>query len=498
MKTLLKAAGLAGLCFLVVFGHEMPGRAGADQQRRRARAREQVTTNVEIFELEEFSVLQGEPARGSSYWRRGQLADETGDQPHAKVKAYPRLKSAKPVYGLVSFNKGPIKSNRILEPYYFVLDEAEGTGKGYDRFYFDLNHDFDLSNDQAIKATNSPVDKGRPDVGAGQIVTLVEIKTTNSAGEQAAATRAAPLRRTEVTFESFTLKMSYGRRGREVEFKLIPKLSRYGERPPSINFTSAVGRRGTIKLGEQEMEVVLAQSPYITGAFNNPNTGLFMGSRYESYAVLGKMRFIDGKIYTFGASSDGRQLRVSPYEGEFGLLQVGQAAGELKGAKFTGGVLLSRSNIIDLKDCLRQGNDVKLPVGDYRPLSLEVESEKLGTAFSQAATDDEEAEDDILTLPIRADQPYAFDFTHQLQVQFEDPPEDQAMKRGDRLRVTAMIHVRGLNLKLMGLDDRTQKTDTGLKRADGTAYIRYASLDPEVKITSASGKMVAEGKMPFG
>ena len=64
---------------------------------------------------------------------------------------------------------------------------------------------------------------------------------------------------------------------------------------------------------------------------------------------------------------------------------------------------------------------------------------------------------------------------------------------GKEAKAQALQH-----LKMMGLDDRTKQTKTFFNMPEGTEYIRYASLDPEVEITNAAGEVVAEGKMPFG
>ena len=44
--------------------------------------------------------------------------------------------------------------------FYFAADESRGTGKGYDRLYFDANRDLDLRNDPVAKLQMSPPDHG--------------------------------------------------------------------------------------------------------------------------------------------------------------------------------------------------------------------------------------------------------------------------------------------------------------------------------------------------
>ena len=38
------------------------------------------------------------------------------------------------------------------------MDESQGTGKGYDRLYFDLNRDLDLRNDPVVMPQQHPHD----------------------------------------------------------------------------------------------------------------------------------------------------------------------------------------------------------------------------------------------------------------------------------------------------------------------------------------------------
>jgi len=59
----------------------------------------------------------------------------------------PSYRSQKPLYAFVVLDEGYTK---VLE---LVLDESEGTGKGYDTLYADLNLNGDLTDDEALKGT---------------------------------------------------------------------------------------------------------------------------------------------------------------------------------------------------------------------------------------------------------------------------------------------------------------------------------------------------------
>ena len=460
--------------------------ASAQQPQRGDRQRQNLGPNAQTFPLEEFSIQNDESTNKIYALRYGQYAP-TSNKPDEKVKAYPELKSDKPVYGSFTLDEGVFPSNPLGPTYCFVIDESQGPGTGYDRFYLDLKNDFDLTNDRPAQPVPSSTPKRNSSLISSLVQNVVE------------AVRPQNIQRpTEITFETLTITLAASRAGRAAtptEIKLIPRFMRYNDDVTNVSFVPAAARRGKIKIGPTEFDVYLARSPNITTSFNNPNTGLYLGEDYEMYGVLGKIRKIEGQLYLFSAARDGSQLIVAPYEGEYGALQIGNIAEQLKNAKFAGGQLLTRSALIDLKDCPADGDKIKIPVGDYAPMSLEFVSDTLGTSFSQADPD----ADAPYSLKITADKPYIFDFSHKPKVVFAEPDDLAQLKPGEQLSVSALMHVPDLNLQMMGLDDRTQPMKTGIILSDGAEYIRYPSLDhPIIKITNAAGKVVAQGAMPFG
>ncbi|MCP4708270.1 MAG: hypothetical protein GY869_06575 [Planctomycetes bacterium] len=466
--------------------------ASARQRQRGGRQRQTLGPNAQTFDLEEFSPQGDESTKEIYALRYGQYAP-TSNEPDEKVKAYPKLKSEKPVYGSFTLDDGFFPSNRPGATFCFVVDESQGTGKGYDRFYLDLNNDFDLTNDKPVKPTEIP-EPPKQTASGGNVIAATRIVSSDEAAS------LQIIRPTDITFETLTITLTSSRSGRgsrdatPTEIKLIPEFTSYGDDFTNVSLIPATARRGKIKIGDQELNVYLARSPYITSSFNNPNTGLYFGADYDYLGVLGKIRKINGKLYQFSASRDGSRLIVAPYEGEYGIFQIGNIAGKLKNAKFDEGQLISRRTLIDLKDCPTDGDKIKIPIGNYSPMSLNFVSDILGTNFSQANPDADAA----FNLNITADKPFTFDFSHKLKIVFDSPDNMHQLKPGENLSVSAMMNIPDLNMQMMGLDDRTKPTKTGITFADGTEYIRYASLDPDVKITNASGKVVAEGKMPFG
>ncbi|MFC1783319.1 hypothetical protein ACFL02_07005 [Planctomycetota bacterium] len=481
MKEVLKL-GLSSLYLVFLFGFDLPDGFGTESQRRTGMDQQGNRGEVGVFELEEFSVFEEKLPPKYKFLQRGQYS-VIGDEPNPKVKVYPELKSEKPVYGWVIFNHGLFYSNRFGTEYYFVVDESGGTGKGYDLFYFDLNNDFDLSDDEPLKPTSKSSDEN--------LLQLVK------EGED-----LPPL---EIMFEAFTLVLSSGRvqRGQPEEIKIIPKFIKSGDQHQFtyVMFVAAAARRGKIKLGSKEMEVILARYPYITSRFNSLISGLYLDDEHEPDPFLCTMRNIDGKLYNFSASPDGNRLFVRSYEGDFGFLEVGKTAGELKDAKFTAGSLVGRRNIVSLEDCPKEGDKIKIPAGNYRPNVLLMKSEKLAICLSGQAMMggqfEEEGAGDQNNIQITPDKPFAFDFTHETEVEFIRPQVNEVFKPGEEVRVASMINIPDMDLQLMAIHDPTAKYVSGVGFGSGKRSI-IASIHPVVKIINSSGMVMHEGKMPFG
>lgn len=71
----------------------------------------------------------------------GDLGSKVGEAPLKDVSRKPEFKSEKPLF--VSIDIGSGKGRFVIG----VLDESQGTGKGYDRFYLDANNNGDLTDD---------------------------------------------------------------------------------------------------------------------------------------------------------------------------------------------------------------------------------------------------------------------------------------------------------------------------------------------------------------
>src|ERR1019366_10339698 len=110
-------------------------------------------TGDETFKLREVSAFE----HGQDDFLRGQPGI-CQDIPFTQIKAYPAFASKKPIYGSIHLcqNRKRPDSGQIT---YFAVDESEGTGKGYDRLYFDANGDLDLRNDPVVQPQRHPPDR---------------------------------------------------------------------------------------------------------------------------------------------------------------------------------------------------------------------------------------------------------------------------------------------------------------------------------------------------
>lgn len=108
--------------------------------------------DTSVVKLREISVFSDFPV-GRDF-RRGQRARLTHES-GTNVKAYPTFRSEKPLYGAVSFGGEYSKPGSGYE-FHFAIDESSGTGEGYDRLFLDLDRDLDLTNDQPVRAWDSP------------------------------------------------------------------------------------------------------------------------------------------------------------------------------------------------------------------------------------------------------------------------------------------------------------------------------------------------------
>ena len=489
-----------------------------------------------VFEMQEVSVFGQSDSRLFSRLVRGQSA-RCETEPDEEVKAYPKLKSNRPFYGTVTFDRDYYEPSSGRE-FHFVIDESgekpaaaedksddteskesvslldrlssalmgtQGEQREqrapevlpitYDRLYFDLNGDLDLTNDPVL------VPMKRPPAGA--------IPTWDA--------------KQKVAFEYLNVPFDYGPEQGERPFKIMPRflLREYkGEEYAYVYFTATTARMGTIRMGSQRYDAVLGQPHLIAGRFDRPYTGLYLSpvgsaDRGESWwgaDELCAMRQVDGKYYTTSASPAGDKLFVRPYEGDLGVFEIGLGARDIETEKLgISGSLRSKSTAVRVgppspgSPSVEKVQRCELPVGDYLPAYVSIELGRLQMSLSNnyhsdGQPRDRQASPPVFGIEIRKDKPYVLDFSHEPEVMFASPARDQTFAPGEEISVKAVLIDPVLDVMIRRLRDTTRQEEKKIELGDGrtATYRDVVSLDPTVTITNSAGERVSEGKMPFG
>ncbi len=441
----------------------------------------------EVFKLRGVSVfgLSGS-GRQDAYFLRGH-SGECEEKPLAEVKNYPVFKSQKPIYGSVRFGgeAGDRKHTGML--FHYALDESQGTGKGYDRLYFDLNRDLDLRNDAALAPHPNPP---------------ATAKQTYSSIKQ------------QVIFEPLLVGFDFGAEGTE-KVQLIPRLtvSVYdGTEYKGISFIRTRAYEGEIKVAGESYDVLLGNDYFISGRLDHPGTALVLTPKKGSSITwwggdrMMALHKIHGAYYSFSANPTGDRLTVRPYTGEFGAFELGAGPRKLDKLSVSGS-FQGEDRAVAVGAGMEAGEakptrSCQLPAGDYLPSYLTVEYGKLRIALSQnyhseGGPRDRHGRAPVYAFQIRKDKPFVLDFANKPDVMFAGPTNAQRVKVGELVNVKAVLVDPGLDMMIRGLDDTSRKQTKG---PDGKAlgYERAYSLDPQVRITRANGELVAEGVMPFG
>jgi hypothetical protein len=356
--------------------------------------------------------------------------------------------------------------------YYFALDESGGTDSGYDKFYFDSNHDMDLTNDSVLSPMANPP--------AG-------LKLQNQSHWK------------EIAFDYLQFRIDYESGQKSEPLKIIPKLRKMST-DNSVSFILPTARKGKVRLGSKEFEAVLSQNSMITGNYDRPVTYLLLGNNIESIPILSAWRSIDGKFYTFSTTPSGDKLTVKPYSGPYGLLEIGSAGSDIKGGTIELGWLQSRDAIIDVGKCTKEDGKLKIPVDDYRPFKIAVRYDgiRVGLGINMQQPDGKPAKPPVFRMQVREGKPFVFNLPDKPEVVFNNPAANQRIKAGTELKVEAILFDPEMNLLIAALEDTTKKKGDNIKLPDGTEYENLESIDPMVEIINSAGERVAQGKMPFG
>jgi hypothetical protein len=507
-----------------------PAKKAGAKQKAPAKKKKAALKGPVVFTMEEVSAFEfGKDTPGRYPIPRGPYA-RCSASPSKEVKAYPKLKAQRPLYGAVSFGGDPLdpKSGKT---YYFVLDasgeesppgttkepakeatkdsgEEEAAKAGvkkrtsraivsnpaakFDRLYFDRNGDLDLTNDGVVElAKQSP------------------FKTSREADPFGPGSPILPQ-----VFDALEVPFDFGPPLGEKPFRIVPWLASVTRDQGILMFIPATMRKGKIKLGGEEYVALLTQSRTITGRYDSPLVQLELypvapatsALRLLRPGSLGDFRWIDGQLATLSASPTGDKLTLQPYRGDMGILEVGPGGRTITDLGMVG-TLVSKQGTVPLgeptlvppKTLPRQ---YKVPVGDYQPVSLTIQYGRLrfacrpSTDYLPAVSSKSPA----FSVQVRKDKPCVLEFSGKPEVVFLGPPKNQSFKPGGQVAIRAMLSEPWQKIMITGLWDTTKKTGDLKYRLGGEEVTvpEYARLDPQIVIRNAAGEEVAQGRMPFG
>jgi hypothetical protein len=520
LLTFLTAGGVMLLCLLLVsiaFGNKEES--------------EQLVFNLE--EISAFDVDEQIVRR----FVRGQFG-VCNEQPEADVGTYPTFKSDRPLYGSVRFGSEYDEENSVVQ-HHFALDESTGTGKGYDRLYFDLNRDLNLTNDTPLTPLQNPPNRA--------LLTYSSIKR-------------------QVCFDYLEVNFDFGSIGQR-PLEIMPRLTISKSGYASLSFVTTKARKGQIKVAGQQYNIFLGHNYIIGGWFDRPSTALLLipegdyrkRPRWWGADLLRAIHKIGGTYYRFSATPSGDKLIVRPYEGDFGTFQIG-SGWRLVFNKQMSGSLLSKDAALAVGKSFERNwpkeapRNCSLPVGDYLPLMLSITLGPLRISVSDNCHSDGKPRDrggrpPVFGIKIRKNKPFVLDFSNKPDVIFASPAADYRVKPGEQLDVQAVLVDPELDIMIRGLEAKYSYEDykdfTSLVKlpilvliipgilwlllprlrrrcrryrflpilsALGAVVLvaglialpaigpkfGYGKIIPRVLITRADGEKVAEGVMPFG
>jgi len=451
-------------------------------------------------------------------------------EPSKEVKAYPELKSKRPLYGSVTLDGNPYDPSAGVK-YHFVLDESgiaekpaeadEGAAKpaevekpkaaketekkparpataimsatirqvklNYDRLCFDRNGDGDLTNDGVLESAKKSPFEGLPDTDNTRV------------------------------FEDLVLSVDYGPPAGKRPFATVPRLRAYAPELAYLEFVPKVARRGTLRLGDVEYTAYLNQWSAFTGRFDRPFVYLELlpagrVSRLPpplTSGYLGEVRVVDEQLVTTSATPLGDKLTIQPYRGPCGVLEVGPG-GRAITEMGVAGRFVSRTALIALGESTpfppeKLSRRYMLPAGDYMFSSLTAQYGRLRFGARQLREDElaaagRPAKGPAFGVTIREDKPFVLDFSGKPAVVRLTPPQDQSFKPGSTVFIRVLMTEPAQGIAITGLWDTTKKTgERKYRRGDKEWTVpEYAKLDPTIVIRDSEGKQVSEGKMPFG
>jgi len=364
---------------------------------------------------------------------------ECTEQTDPNVTAYPAFVSAQPLFGRVHL---PREFHRGLNGrwYYFALDESSGTGRGYDRLYFDLNGNLDLTDDGTVGIwDDAPAE---------------------------ALARSSALQR-QVCFDCLSIPLPFGAEATR-PLEVMPRLVVYEDGDRYLTFVTTRAFRGETTIARKHFDVWLGHNRRISGWFDRPSTAVHLVregdfDRREEMSAnwLMEWRRIGGVDYYLSATPSGDRLTIRRYRGPYGTLKV-SAGGRPLGRARTSGALYSGEALFWIGGRLKRSgqrkavSSVRVPVGDYAAgLEIYLGDLHLSTGANIHADGRRDArfnDSPVLGVKIREDKPFVFDLSAPPEVLFASPVEKQHIARGQELRVEAVLLDPKLDLMVTDLE----------------------------------------------
>ncbi|NQV32038.1 MAG: hypothetical protein HQ515_05050 [Phycisphaeraceae bacterium] len=439
------------------------------------------------YTLEPVSVFSLSNGYAEIGFKRGQQVT-CQKEPFAQMQSYPTFVSDAPLYG--SIHVGGIyaeKTSGVV--YHFAIDESKGTDTGYDCLYMDQNKDRNLANDRPVAAN--------AEAPAGTRLNYAWIKE-------------------QVCFKPVSLMMPLGTGTVEKPLEIMPRLMIAEEDNATMSFVTTQAHKADIDIAGERFTALLGHNSRISGWFDQAQTTLHLipsgrrqGPSWWGSDQLGALHQIKGVYYQFSASPAGDRLTAKPYQGDWGLLEVGDGGRQIKDLGLRGSVM-SRQVTAPVgkmanRDWPQKARSCRLPVGAYAPSMVTVTLGRLDIQMSYNYHSDgipRGRGDRSLVYPfkISGDKPFVMDFSNPPAVLFASPKQAERFKPGDEILVKAVLIDPQWDTMIRGLTDTTRKQDKEFKTPDGSTerYKQDLSLDPTVTITRANGQQVAEGLLPFG
>lgn len=429
---------------------------------------------------------------GGMRFLNGQIA-ACDEVPREAVKVYPKFVWKRPMHGRVRFGASlasdpshVIESEGVTE-FQFAMDASDppeeakdSDGRAtrqaliFDRLYFDLNQDLDLTNDGVLKLARSP----RP--GSTGSLVFEDLVLHCDLGPELGK---RPIRLTPLSSPCTTLTIGH-----------------------LIHFLPKASRSGTFELGGRQYMAQIQENDLVCGRFDHPRVYLDIsplaggrGGPAIAWGALGDWQRIAGRFCTVSATPMGDRLSIVPHQGETGRIILGSDRPDaIRMSECTLGSEIASLPVI------RPGSgqpgpaslsrEFQVPVGDYAVQSLSGFCGLLHITCRPLPNEQRDliSESDPYPVKIRSEKPYLLDFQPRQSVTVLNLTEPKSHKRGDTVQIRTVLAIPSLGLSLH--TSVVAMRSEAAKKPPGDSVPERDS----VVIRNARGDAVAQGSLRSG